>query len=441
MKPISESISRIAPAVAIGLFAILFLSVLRTSIFVQTEGENHLFFEISLLLFIALIAKVTVAHLKEPSVMLLLLFGVLVSKSFLALIWPIAVQLVPLLPNNAPIFIPDQRTIQLFGQIGVLFILMRVGLWEKFGKVFNFKNGLVAFCGVVVPFTAGYLYASTTGGSSSYALFLGASLVATSVGLTIAMLKESGFLRARFAEVILGAAVIDDVLGLIVLSLVSVASSSSFDFWVIFQVLVNTLVFFIGGALAGREFIRKVIDTGELDSKKLLIMLSFVFSYAYIAEFIGLSGIVGAFLAGILLNGSKNLPKISEKTEVLELVFAPIFFVSLGMMVDVRALFIFFVPILVITVIAVVTKIIGCGLGSILIGLSRGEVALVGVGMIPRGEVALVVALIGLSRGAISQEQYTIIAAMAFLTAFLTPLIIRPLLSRVKPVHIAGRIR
>lgn len=427
-----KSISNIFPIVATCLFVLLVLSVVRTSVFAQPEVENHLFFEISLLLFIALVAKVAVAHLKEPSVMLLLLFGVLISTSFLSIFWPFVAQIFPFMPSDPPTFIPDQSLIRIFGQMGVLFILLRIGLSEKFGEIFNLTNATVAFSGVVLPFLAGYVYVSMSGGSPSYALFLGASLVATSVGITASLLKEAGFLRAHFAEVILGAAVIDDVLGLIILSLVSVASSGSSDFLSIFQVLANTTIFFAGGTIAGREFIKRFIDEGNFGSRKLLITLLFAFTYAYIAEFIGLSGIVGAFLAGILLNNSKNLPKISEKTEVLELVFAPIFFVSLGMMVDAKALITFIVPILIITAIALVAKIIGCGLGGLVAGLNRKEAFLVGVGMIPRGEVALVVALIGLSRGTISQEQYSVIAAMAFLTVLFTPLLMRLLLKGEK---------
>ncbi|MFH0818181.1 MAG: cation:proton antiporter [Candidatus Micrarchaeota archaeon] len=429
MKSPKERIESLVPLVIIGLFVVLFLSVVNKSVFGKSGGQ-HLFFEISLLLLVALVAEVAVIYLRQPYVMLLLLLGVLMSQSFLSIAWPVINQFLPMLSDLPPVFIADESLVSLLGQMGALFILMRVGLGVKFGNVFNYQNGVVALLGVIVPFIAGYFFAVMTGGNFIYAMFLGASLVATSVGITVAMLKEAGLMKERFAEVILGAAVIDDVLGLIVLSLVSVASSGSADYLQIGFVLANTLIFLVGGVLAGRIFIRKVVDQGKFDSEKLLLVLSFVFVYSYIAEFIGLSGIVGAFLAGILLNGSKNFHKISDGTKVLELVFAPVFFFSLGMMVDVKALAVFFVPILVITAIAVVTKFIGCGIASMLIGLKRFEVYLVGVGMAPRGEVALIIALIGLARGALTQEQYTMIAAMAFLTAAVTPFFLNLLLKR-----------
>lgn len=430
MKRIHERISPLVFVILVGLFAILFFSVVRASIFGQVEEEKHLFFEISFILLLAMVAEIAVLYLKQPSVVLLLILGVLLSNSFLEVAWPLIAQLVPLLPKATPAFIADEKIIQVFGQLGAIFILLKVGLHVKFGRIFNLENGLVALLGVVVPFLAGYAYAVLTGGNIVYGMFLGAALVATSVGITVALLKDYGLLKTRFAEIILGAAIIDDILGLLVLSFVSVFSTGSMDLGPIAQVVMNTLVFLIGGVVVGREFVKKVIDKGEFDAKNLLVALSFAFAYAYIAEFIGLSSIVGAFLAGILLNNSRHLQKIGERTEILELVFAPIFFISLGMLVDVAALSEFMIPILIITVIAILSKLIGCGIGGLLIKLKPVETALVGLGMSPRGEVALIVGLIGLSKGALDQEQYTIIAAMAFLTAFLTPFLMQPLLKR-----------
>lgn len=430
MKNVQEKISPIVPLVIIVFFALLFFSVARGSLFGHVEEEKHLFFEISFLLLLAMVAEIAVIYLKQPSVVLLLIIGVFLSTSFLQAFWPVLAQAIPFFPKTAPTFIADEKLIQVFGQLGAIFILMKVGLHVKFGRIFNLENGLVAALGVIVPFLVGYAYAILTGESVVYGMFLGAALVATSVGITVALLKDYGLLKTRFAEIILGAAIIDDILGLLVLSFVSIFSSDSADFWPILQTVANTAIFLVGGVLVGREFVKRYIDPNEFDSRNLLVILSFVFAYSYIAEYIGLSSIVGAFLAGILLNDSKHLQRIAEKTDVLELVFAPIFFISLGMLIDVAALKTFLVPILVITAIAILSKLVGCGIGGLLIRLKPVETALVGLGMSPRGEVALIVGLIGLTKGALNQEQYTIIAAMAFLTAFLTPFLMQPLLKR-----------
>ncbi|MDD5337321.1 MAG: cation:proton antiporter [Candidatus ainarchaeum sp.] len=422
----------IVPVALTLLFALLFVSVMRTSIFGQVNGETHLLFEISFLLLLAMVAEVAVVYLKQPSVVLLLVLGVLVSQSFVDAFWPWLSGTFPIFPKVIPHFISDGAIVQVFGQLGAIFILLKVGLHVKFRSVFNAENALVATLGVAIPFIAGYAYALWSGGGSAYALFLGASFTATSVGITAALLREFKLMETRFAEVILGAAIIDDVLGLLVLSFVSVFSSGSADLGPMAPIVFNAAVFLVGGVLAGRYFVRNFIDRNEMDYRNLLMVLSFAFVYAYLAEYIGLSSIVGAFLAGIILNESRHLGKIEEKTDVLEMVFAPIFFISLGMLVDVQALMKFIVPILMITAIAIVSKLAGCGLGSLLIKLRARESAIVGVGMVPRGEVALIVGLIGLTKGVLDAEQYTIIASMAFLTAFLMPFLMQPLLSSQK---------
>ncbi|NYZ77136.1 cation:proton antiporter [Candidatus Micrarchaeota archaeon] len=155
--------------------------------------------------------------------------------------------------------------------------------------------------------------------------------------------------------------------------------------------------------------------------------MAFMLFFGYAAEIIGLSAIVGAFLAGIILNRSRHYEALEEKTYGLELIFMPIFFISLGMLVDVNALGVFFVPILVITAIAMVTKIIGCGAAALGAKLSFNESLIVGVGMMPRAEVALIIAAIGLSKGMLSAAEYSVISAMALLTAFIAP----PLLVRL----------
>ncbi|MBU0585970.1 cation:proton antiporter, partial [Candidatus Micrarchaeota archaeon] len=334
-------------------------------------------------------------------------------------------------PKQIPRFITDEKLIEIFGQLGAIFILLKVGLHVKFRSIFNVNNSIVAFFGVVIPFAAGYLYSEMTGEGIIYGMFLGAALAATSVGITVALLKEYNLIKTRVAEVVLGAAIIDDVLGLLVLSFVTIfAAGGGMNLNAIAPTILNTIVFLAGGVIIGNYFVRNVIDKDEFDSKTLLIALSFAFVYAYIAEYIGLSSIVGAFLAGIILNGSRHLKKIDEQTHGIELVFAPIFFISLGMLVEVSALAEFIVPILIITALAIASKFIGCGIGGIMIKLKPIENLIVGAGMTPRGEVALIVGLIGITKGVIDSEQYTVIAAMSFLTAFLMPFIIQPLLKK-----------
>ncbi|HIH18625.1 TPA: cation:proton antiporter [Candidatus Micrarchaeota archaeon] len=178
-------------------------------------------------------------------------------------------------------------------------------------------------------------------------------------------------------------------------------------------------------SISSKEVISAPTDYCK-SAKTFMLALAFMLMYAYLAEFIKLSAIVGAFIAGIVLNRSRHLKEIEDKTYGLEMLFMPIFFISLGMLVDVHALVEFAVPIVIITLIAFASKLIPCALASVLAGLRQKEAIAVGIGMAPRGEVALIVASLGLTTNVLTAGQYSIISAMALLTTFMVP----PLLSR-----------
>lgn len=434
MKRITEKISLFLPFILIVLFLLLFIYIVRTSLFERIEKDKYLFFEISFLLLLALVAEIGVVYFKQPSVILLLLLGIILSESFLETVWPFILQSFPVFPATIPKFVADENLIHIFSQVGAIFILLRIGLHVKFGEIFNLENGIVAFLGVVIPFVCGYFYAVFTGGDMLYGMFLGTALTATSVGITAALLKQFELLETKVAQVILGAAVIDDILGLTMLSFVSILSvnSGAIEFSMLLPMILSLIVFLVGGAIVGKLFVTNFIDKTAFDSKTLLLVFCFVFSYAHVAEYIGLSSIIGAFLAGIILNKSIHRTQVDERTSGLELIFAPMFFISIGMLINVHALMMFFVPIIVITVLAFISKIIGCGIGACLIKLRPIESLLVGIGMSPRGEVALIIGLLGLSKGILNSEQYSIIAAMAFLTTFFIPIMMHPLLKRIE---------
>ena len=230
---------------------------------------------------------------------------------------------------------------------------------------------------------------------------------------------------------IMGAAIIDDILSLLILSLV-INIPTSLDAAALepfITVLVYAFIFLLGGSIVGKYFVEKKVNVLKINEKTLLYVLSFVFLYAYIAEFIGLSSIVGAFLAGVLLNYSKHAEEINRRTRSLELIFIPVFFISLGMLVDVGSVIQFFWPIIIISAIAVLTKLVGCGLGAHISKLTARDSVLVGFVMSPRGEVALIIAVFGLTSGALSIPEYSIISAMAFITTIIVP----PIFQRIIP--------
>jgi Kef-type K+ transport system membrane component KefB len=420
------------------LFIVLFLSIIRTSIFPQEAAEEHLIFEMVFLILLAILARSIVTYLKQPTVLILMLLGVIMGPSFIQMVWEPLANLYPFLPEAHPEIFLHEELITIFAQFGAIILMFKVGLHSSISKIFTRENFLVAILGIIFPFIAGYLFAVWTGGSFYYALFLGAALTATSVGITVAILKEMRLLEEKFAQMIMGAAIIDDILSLLVLSLVTnlPATLDAAALEPFAMVIIYSIVFLVGGSLVGKYFVRKRVDIMKINDKTLLYVFAFVFLYAYIAEFIGLSSIVGAFLAGVLLNYSKNAEEINKQSKSLELIFTPVFFISLGMLVDVNSVIVFFWPILLLSALAVFTKVAACGLGAVASGLGRTQSLLVGFGMAPRGEIALIIAVFGLSSGALTVPEYSIISAMAFLTTILVPFVFPSILH--KPSEISG---
>lgn len=425
LLPSTGIFKKLYPYILLALFALLLLTVVRTSVFGQVDPEKHIYFEIVFLLLLAVLGEIAVTHLKQPSVMILMVLGILISPSCFSAAWGVLH-----LPGEAPVIFRNEEIINVFAQLGAIILLFKVGLHNKLEGVFAPDNLFVAACGVVVPFAVGYLYASFTGGNFAYSMFLGAALTATSVGVTVALLKEFGLLEQRFAQIIVGAAVIDDILGLLVLSFVLNVTAGSVEVSALLITGITAAVFLFGGVLAGKYFVKHMDSDWSAGARAILLSLAFMLTYAYIAEFIKLSAIVGAFLAGIVLNQSRHAKEIQEKTTGLELLFMPIFFISLGLMVDVNALFEFAIPIIVLTVIAFATKVVPCALASMAARLGQKEAIAVGVGMVPRGEVALIIAALGLSAGVLGAPEYSIISAMALLTTFMVPPILKAVLKK-----------
>lgn len=425
--PSADVFRRIVPYALLALFAILMLTVVRTSVFGAVDPEKHIYFEIVFLLLLALLGEIAVVYLKQPSVMILMVLGIIMSPSFLEVGWEFLHSLGLPLPASPPEILRNEEIISVFAQLGAVILLFKVGLHNKIEGVFAFDNLLVALAGVVVPFVVGYLYASSTGGDFAYSMFVAAALTATSVGVTVALLREYGMVSQRFAQVIIGAAIIDDILGLLVLSFVLNVTGGALEISALALTGITAAVFLFGGVLAGKYFVKYMDSDWSAGNKAILLALAFMLAYAYVAEFIRLSAIVGAFLAGIVLNQSRHIKEIEDKTTGLELLFMPIFFISLGLLVDVHALAEFAVPILVLTAIAFATKVVPCALAAMMARLKQREALAVGLGMVPRGEVALIIASLGLTSGVLGAAQYSIISAMALLTTFVVP----PILTRV----------
>lgn len=413
------------------LLVLLLVSVFRESLFGSVAPDKRIWFEITLLLLGALLAERLVGVVKQPSVMVLLLIGVAFSPSFVNLV-------AGALGIAAPKLILAEGTVLVFAKLGSILLLFAIGLESEVHRIFNWKNLAIAIGGVILPFLGGLAWAEFTGGSFLHGMFVGAALTATSVGVTVAMLAELGMLEREFAKMIIGAAVIDDILGLMVLSFVENIPSelTITGLEPLGQTVAVALLFVGGGLVIGELIVKRWFSwpaEQRLFNKTLLKSLSFLFLYAYAAEFIGLSAIVGAFLAGVTLNRSRWAKEIGEAIYPIQVLFTPVFFVSLGLFVDVGVLAANLPAVIGLTALAIVTKVVGVGAVAKLVGASAKDAAIVGIGMVPRGEIALIIALFGLTtivggQPILSAAEYTTISAMAFLTTLLAPVLLAPLL-------------
>ncbi|MFA5929295.1 MAG: cation:proton antiporter [Candidatus Micrarchaeia archaeon] len=408
------------------LALLLFLSVFRASIFTDVSEGKKIWFELSFLFLAAITAEMLVSYLRQPLVMVLLLVGVAISPSMISAAYSFLGG-----TGSAPVLVGTSEIVMIFAKLGAILLLFKIGLHSETRKIFNLKNLAIAACGVIVPFLGGYLFAIAGGHDFYYAMFLGAALTATSVGVTVAVLEELRLMQSDMAQALLGAAVIDDVLALLVLSFVLQAPSGAGAFFALASIAGTAFVFVVGGILLGKFVVENYFDPmaggGKGGSRGFLAMLMYLLFYAYVAEYIGLSAIVGAFVAGISMGYSRKVGEVQGMFYPLEALFTPVFFISLGLLVDVNALAANWLPILAITAIAIITKIIGCGAGALAVGVKARDSLAIGVGMIPRGEIALIIGLYGLTAltpsGApvLGAAEYATIASMAFLTTIIAP--------------------
>jgi len=328
-----------------------------------------------------------------------------------------------------------------FAEIGAILILFVAGLEVGFAqfRTLGRQSFVVGACGVLVPFLLGLyiiLLVPLPPTDLPGALIVAAALTATSIAITMRTLEELGALDSLEGRLMINAAVIDDVLGLIVLSIVisiittGVAPSPAEATWVLLRTLGLWLVLLLSVVYIGSRlvtFSRKSAARGTVE----IAATALCFGSAALSAAIGLHPIVGAFSAGMAIAESKVLAQVREYIGKVNLVFSPIFFAVIGARLNVWALTpMAFYGMLLILAIAITSKVVGCGIPAALVTRSSRIGVRVGVGMISRGEVGLIVGGIGLAAGAINQDVYAQIVAMAVITTIVTPMLLRHFLGR-----------
>jgi Kef-type K+ transport system membrane component KefB len=328
---------------------------------------------------------------------------------------------------------------QLFAEIGVVLLLFQVGLATRLHELMRVGGTafVVAVFGVVLPFIAAFaLTEIISSGDLALGLFLGAALTATSVGITSSVLRELGALETTSGRIILGAAVADDVLGIMVLSIAAGVAAGEISIGRIVSLLIVAVLFMVIVAIAGTRVLRtrgSLLTAPRFAETAFLPGMIVMLGLAALASVIGLAAIIGAFLAGMVVGEAPERPALEAEVAPVAAFFTPFFFGAVGAQVDLAGLANAQAIglLLGVTGLAIVAKFAGAFVAAIRHG--RARALLVGWGMVPRGEVGLVVAGLGLSTGAIGHDIYSIVVGMAIATTLVVPPLLPRLVRNAEP--------
>jgi len=375
----------------------------------------------SLLLFVALAGYLIAYRINQSAVVGIILAGIIVGPSLLGLI-------------------TYTDFVSSLAHLGAVVLLFTIGLEFEVKEITKIRYFLIALVGVVIPWLGGFYLAKLFNLDFKASIFVGTALVATSIAITANVFREMNKLQTMAAKAIIGAAVIDDILALLALSVSQGVVSGTLSAVTLLITIVKALGFVAIGVIIGKMLLGRVIIrlgrtkiAGKYPESVFIFAMMIAFLYAMIAESVGLSAIVGSFLAGVSFAGVRlrHGDIFREGAEHLQIIFASIFFISLGVLMDLRTITVdLWWFILALTVVAILTKVVGCGVPAKLQGMSSKDSVIVGTGMVPRGEVAMIVALIGLNQQLISQNVYAALILMSLLTTIIPPLVLRNWLFR-----------
>ena len=331
--------------------------------------------------------------------------------------------------NGEPLVILDE-TVKHIGEIAAIVILFIAGL-EITPREF-LRGGAASFTvgslGVILPFFVGYYVFTAFGLEALEAMLIATALTATSIAITVQVLTELGKMQSKEARLILGAAIVDDILAIAILSVVTTMVQTGdttpeiMDItFLILKILGLFVVLLIGSIL----IIPRILHVEQLwrsEGSIEGIATAAFFGAAGIAAFVGLSPIVGAFSVGMAVASTRVIKQVEEYVSKLGIIFAPLFFAIIGAQVDLRGINIEVLYLSgIIIAIAIITKLIGCGLPALIFLKEKTNAIKVGIGMISRGEVGLIVAGVGVSSGALSTDIYTTVIIMVAVTTVITP--------------------
>ncbi|MPZ05213.1 MAG: cation:proton antiporter [Nitrososphaeraceae archaeon] len=381
----------------------------------------HLIISLAILLFAAKLFAELFHKLKLPVVLGELLAGIIVGPFAIGGLF---------LFDGEPVVMLDE-TVRNIGEISAIVILFVAGL-EITPREF-LRGGAASFTigtlGVILPFFVGFVVLTFFGFDALESMLVATALTATSIAISVQVLTEIGKMQTKEARLILGAAIVDDILAIAILSVVTTMVQTgdiSPELMDVAILILQILGLFTALLIGSIFLIPRLLNVQRLWKSKGsiegIVTASF-FGAAGIAAFVGLSPIVGAFAVGMAVASTRLIKQVDEYAEKLLIIFGPLFFVIIGAQVDLRGvnLNVLYLSGLVVAI-AVTTKVVGCGLPSIIFLKDKTKAFRVGIGMISRGEVGLIVAGVGVSTGALSSDIYTTVIIMVALTTIITPI-------------------
>ena len=388
-----------------------------TTLLAAAPDAAGLLTDLFVVLFAAKLGDELFKRIGQPTIVGEILAGLLVGPSVLGLVEP-------------------SEVLEVFAELGIVFLLFWVGLETRISELREVGRAtiLVGVLGVVLPFGGGLGLGLALGEDVATSIFLAAALVATSVGVTSAALLELGVLATRASRTILGAAVVDDILAMILLAIaVGLGVEGGIDASSIVVVVVLAAAFVAFFSLGGTAFMQRhpqILQAPRFSESPLLPAVILCLGLAAFAAQIGLAAIIGAFLAGMMVAETRERYPIEHEVAPLYAFFPPFFFIFVGMQIDLGVLADggTLALLAAVVTVAAATKFVGAWLGARSLG--GREAAFVGVGMVPRGEVGIIVAGIGAATGVVGAELFAVIVGMSVVTTLAVPPILRHLAPR-----------
>ena len=375
--------------------------------------DTHIFLTIALILLSTKFIAMLTRRIHMPQVLGSLLAGILLGPAVFNLVEP-------------------NETIETLAEFGVIILLFSAGLETDLRQLRkSFKSSLlIAALGISVALGSGFAIAALFGKSSFESFFIGVIIAASSTSITVEALQEMGKLKTKSGTAIMGTAIIEDILIIIILAVILSGGTSGFSVASTVITLSKIIVFFAFACIFGLGVNKlfNLMDEKFGHKRRLSVFaLAYCFLLAYIAEFLGLAAITGAYLAGIALCTTRCVDYLEEKTHVLSyMIFTPVFIANIGLQTSFSALngsVLLFTAALIGA--AIFSKITACGLGAKICKFSSRESIQIGVGMVSRGEITIIIAVKGLIAGFIEPQLFSSVIAVILVTVIITPVLLR----------------